>query len=89
MSNKADNDSPHDNNNDFAIKVLKSTANEDAIVDFQLELKYLAALTIRHPHSNIIRLHGISSSNTRTKKSSCLLFENQNDSFLINYGTCP
>lgn len=59
----------------YAIKVLKSNVDEDAVVDFRMEHKYLAALTITYPHPNVIRLHGIS-----TQKYS---FDRPNDSFLI------
>lgn len=61
-----------------AIKVLKRDADEDAIADFMMEQKYLAALTTKYPHPNIIRLHGISSARTSTS------LDNPDDSsFLI------
>lgn len=59
----------------YAIKVLRSDVDEDAVVDFLMEQKYLAALTIKYPHPNIVQLHGISS----VKCS----FDKPNDSFLI------
>ena len=60
----------------YAVKVLKSNVDEDAVVDFGMEQKYLAALTVRFPHPNIVRLHGIST-------AKCCSFDRPNDSFLI------
>lgn len=46
----------------LAVKLLKKDTDEEAAADFEIEQKYLAALTIKYPHPNIIRLHGLSSS---------------------------
>jgi serine/threonine protein kinase len=63
-------------NTQYAVKVLKSEGDEDAAADFLIEQKYLAALTIKHPHPNIIRLHGVSSTSSsldRTDESFLIL----------------
>jgi hypothetical protein len=62
----------------YAIKVLRNGVDEDAVVDFLLEQKYLAALTIKYLHPNIVQVHGISS----VKCS----FDKPNDSILIHPG---
>ena len=48
----------------YVVKFLKSNVRVDAASDLLLEQKYLGTLTVRYPHENIIKLHGISTSNT-------------------------